>query len=190
MNRIGILALQGAFREHQLALRSLGLDPVEVRQPKHLDHLDGLIMPGGESTTFGIVAQTLGFIEPLRAFAEAKPTWGTCAGAIFMAKTISGQAPHLAVMDITIERNAFGRQIDSFVAPLRIVGIEGKPFEAVFIRAPIIRSVGSGVAVLSQLDDGRIVAAQQGHLLATSFHPELTADTRLHAYFLQLGPRG
>jgi 5'-phosphate synthase pdxT subunit len=189
MNRIGILALQGAFREHQLALRSLGLDPIEVRQPKHLDHLDGLIMPGGESTTFGIVAQTLGFIEPLRAFAQTNPTWGTCAGAIFMAKTIIGQAPHLAVMDITIERNAFGRQIDSFVAPLRIAGIEGKPFEAVFIRAPIIRSVGDGVTILSQLDDGRIVAAQQGHLLATSFHPELTADTRLHAYFLQLGHR-
>lgn len=183
MTTIGVLALQGDFLEHKQVLARLGMDAAEVRQVKHLDGLDGLIMPGGESTTFGIVARQLGLIEPLRDFIQTHPTWGTCAGAIFLAKAIVGQAPHLALMDITVERNAFGRQIDSFVAPLNIKGIEGDPYEAVFIRAPIIRSVGAGVEVLSALDDGRIVAARQGHMLATSFHPELTHDDRIHAYF-------
>jgi 5'-phosphate synthase pdxT subunit len=183
MTTIGVLALQGDFLEHKQVLARLGVDAAEVRQAKHLDGLDGLIMPGGESTTFGIVARQLGLIEPLRAFIQTHPTWGTCAGAIFLAKTIVGQEPHLALMDIIVERNAFGRQIDSFVAPLTITGVEGDPYQAVFIRAPIIRGVGAGVEVLSALEDGRIVAARQGHLLATSFHPELTHDDRIHAYF-------
>jgi 5'-phosphate synthase pdxT subunit len=181
---VGVLALQGDFLEHAQVLRKLDIDAVEVRQPKHLDGLDALIMPGGESTTFGIMARNLNLVEPLREFAATKPTWGTCAGAIFLAKTVVGQDAHLGLMDITIERNAFGRQIDSFVAPLTFDAIAGPPFEAVFIRAPIIRSVGPGVEVLARLEDGRIVAAEQGHLLATSFHPELTPDTRIHEYFL------
>jgi 5'-phosphate synthase pdxT subunit len=187
--RIGVLALQGDFLEHAQVLRRLGVEAVEVRQARHLEALDGLIMPGGESTTFGIVARHSGMIEPLHGFAQAHPTWGTCAGAIFLAKVVAGQDAHLGLMDITVERNAFGRQVDSFVAPLTIKGIAGAPFEAVFIRAPIIREAGPGVDVLCRLDDGRIVAAQQGHWLATSFHPELTSDDRVHEYFLRLVQR-
>lgn len=183
--KIGVLALQGDFLEHAQVLRSLDVEAVEVRQPQHLTGLSALIMPGGESTTFGIMARNLNMVEPLREFASKRPTWGTCAGAIFLAKTVVGQDAHLGLMDITIERNAFGRQIDSFVAPLTFNAIQGAPFQAVFIRAPIIQSVGPGVEVLARLDDGRIVAAEQGHLLATSFHPELTPDTRVHEYFLR-----
>ena len=189
MTRIGILALQGDFLEHKLPLHRLGVEAVEVRQTKHLDGLDGLIMPGGESTTFAIIAQRLGMIEPLRQFVRTRPTWGTCAGAIFLAKTVTGKASDqlsLGVMDITVRRNAFGRQIDSFVAPLTIYGIVGDPYQAVFIRAPIMETLDSKVEALATLADGRIVAAQQGHLLATSFHPELTDDDRVHALFLSM----
>jgi len=189
MTRIGVLALQGDFREHIHPLRRLGVEAVEVRQRKHLDGLDGLIMPGGESTTFAIVAQSLGMVEPLREFVRTHPTWGTCAGAIFLAKTVIGRAADqysLGAMDITVQRNAFGRQVDSFVAPLTIKGVEGDPYQAVFIRAPIIESVGSAVEVIATLADGRIVAAQQGHLLATSFHPELTPDDRIHGLFVKM----
>ncbi len=185
--KIGVLALQGAFIEHRKMLESLGAESVEVRLPAQLDDLDGLIIPGGESTTIGKLAVTYGLIEPLRQFAQTRPTWGTCAGMIFLAKDIGiDRQPILGVMDITVNRNAFGRQIDSFEAELPIQAIGALPFRAVFIRAPIVTSVGPEVTVLSQLDDARIVAAQQGHLLATAFHPELTGDARLHDYFLHI----
>src|SRR5450432_1401211 len=186
MTRIGVLALQGDFAEHAHMLHTIGVEPVEVRKPEQLMNLDGLIIPGGESTTIGKLANSAGLTEPLRAFAASHPTWGTCAGAIFLAKHIQSEAPHLDLMDITVARNAFGRQIDSFTQPLTIKGVEGGPFRAVFIRAPIITEVGPQAEVLSRLDDGTIVAAQQGHLLATSFHPELTEDDRMHRYFCDM----
>jgi 5'-phosphate synthase pdxT subunit len=188
--KVGILALQGAFIEHQKTLRRLGAETVQVRLPEHLDGLDGLIIPGGESTTIGKLATTYGLIEPLRAFVHEKPTWGTCAGMIFLAKELGhNQQPILGAMDITVDRNAFGRQIDSFEQDLQIVGLD-EPFHAVFIRAPVATETGEGVDVLARLEDGRIVAAQERHLLATAFHPELTDDDRLHAYFLELLKEG
>lgn len=187
MTTVGVLALQGAFIEHEQRLRDLGADPVEVRLPEDLSGLDGLIIPGGESTTIGKLATTFGLIEPLRNFAQAKPTWGTCAGLIFLARDIGiDRQPILGVMDVVVNRNAFGRQVDSFETELPIKGLEGEPFHAIFIRAPIITAAGPEVEVLAALDDGRIVAAQQAHLLATAFHPELTSDPRLHARFLNL----
>ncbi|GAB4545615.1 MAG: pyridoxal 5'-phosphate synthase glutaminase subunit PdxT [Anaerolineae bacterium] len=185
MLRIGVLALQGDFAEHASMLRQIHAEPVEVRKPEHLNGLRGLIMPGGESTAMRRLADRSGMFEPLREFVKSTPTWGTCAGAILLAKEIEGQEAHLAVMDMRVIRNAFGRQIDSFITTLTVQGLDD-PLRAVFIRAPIIASVAPHVQVLSKLDDGRIVAARQGHLLATSFHPELTPDTRLHAYFLQM----
>jgi pyridoxal 5'-phosphate synthase pdxT subunit len=185
--KIGVLALQGAFIEHEKMFRRLGAETVEVRLPEHLEELDGLVIPGGESTTIGKLATDYGLIEPLREFATHKPTWGTCAGMIFLAKDIGiDRQPVLGVMDITVNRNAFGRQIDSFEADLNISSLDGDPFHAVFIRAPVATAVGKGVDVLSKLDDKRIVAVQQGHLLATAFHPELTNDDRLHQYFLRM----
>ena len=182
--KIGVLALQGAFIEHIQMLAQLGIEAVEVRLPAHLAGLDGLIIPGGESTTIGKLADSYGLIEPLRRFAKAKPTWGTCAGMIFLAKDIGiDEQPILAAMDIRVNRNAFGRQIDSFETDLHIEGLGGEPFHAVFIRAPVVTQAGETVSVLARLDDGRIAAVRQGHLLATAFHPELTADLRLHAYF-------
>jgi len=189
--RIGVLALQGDFAEHIAMLRRLGVEAVEVRLAEQLEGLDGLIMPGGESTTFGKLAQDFGLIEPLRQFGRQKPLWGTCAGAIFLSKDAHRPQPLLELMDITVERNAFGRQVASFevdldVPALKTVSAEDLPFHAIFIRAPLIDSVGKGVEVLARLEDGRIVAAQQGHWLATSFHPELTGDLRFHQYFLRL----
>ncbi len=189
MKKVGVLALQGAFIEHEKMLRALGADVVQVRKPEQLEGLDGLIIPGGESTTIGKLATTYGLIDPLREFARAKPTWGTCAGMIFLAKDIGiDRQPILGVMDIKVNRNAFGRQIDSFETELAIPKVGDAPFHAVFIRAPIVTEVHQGVDVLSTLPDGRIVAAQQGHLLATAFHPELTGDSRLHRYFLGFIP--
>ncbi|HVO43683.1 MAG TPA: pyridoxal 5'-phosphate synthase glutaminase subunit PdxT [Aggregatilineales bacterium] len=190
MIRIGVLALQGDFAEHAAMLRKIGVEPVEVRKPQQLDGLDGLIIPGGESTTMRRLAASVGLMEPLRAFAVAHATWGTCAGAILLAKEVEGESMPLGVMNISVRRNAFGRQIDSFTQALSLEGLEGGPFQAVFIRAPIISSVGRGVRVLSSLDDGTIVAAQQGHLLATSFHPELTGDPRVHAMFVEMAKKG
>ncbi|MFN8452424.1 MAG: pyridoxal 5'-phosphate synthase glutaminase subunit PdxT [Anaerolineae bacterium] len=185
--KIGVLALQGAFIEHEKMLRSLGVEASEVRMPEQLESLDGLIMPGGESTTIGKLATAYGLIEPLRAFAQTKPTWGTCAGMIFLARDIGiDRQPILGVMNVRVNRNAFGRQIDSFEADLDIKPLGDPPFHAVFIRAPVVTEAGAGVDVLAQLGDGRIVAVQQGHLLATAFHPELTGDSRLHAYFVDL----
>lgn len=187
MTKIGVLALQGAFIEHEKMLRGLGVDVVQVRLPEQLNDLDGLIIPGGESTTIGRLATTFGLIEPLRAFATRKPTWGTCAGMIFLAKDIGiDRQPILGLMDIVVNRNAFGRQIDSFEADVDISVLGSEPFHAFFIRAPIATAVGEGVEVLAQLDEGRIVAVQQGHLLGTAFHPELTGDARMHAYFADM----
>ena len=183
---VGVLALQGAFVEHEKILRRLGVRPRQVRLPEDLNDLHGLIIPGGESTTIGKLAVDYGLVEPLRQFARSTPTWGTCAGMIFLAKDIGmDRQPILGVMDITVNRNAFGRQLDSFEADLTVQGLAGGPFHAVFIRAPIVTQTGANVEILAALDDGTIVAVQQGHLLATAFHPELTGDERLHEYFLK-----
>ncbi len=189
--RIGILALQGDFAEHCAVLRRLGVEAVEIRLPEQLQGVDRLIIPGGESTTFAKLAVSYGLLEPLRKFGEVKPIWGTCAGAIFISKDAHRNQPLLQLMDITVERNAFGRQVDSFETDLDVPALSkvdslDKPFHAVFIRAPLIESVEGDACALAKLADGRIVAAQQGHLLATAFHPELTDDDRFHRYFLQL----
>ena len=185
--KIGVLALQGAFIEHVKMLRLLDIEASEVRLPQQLEGLDGLIIPGGESTTIGKLATIYGLIEPLRQFAATKPTWGTCAGMIFLAKNIgTDEQPILGAMDIHVDRNAFGRQIDSFETDLIIEGLSGEPFHAVFIRAPIVTAAEAPVAILSRLDDGTIVAVRQAHLLATAFHPELTTDLRLHSYFCDI----
>ncbi len=187
--RIGVLALQGAFIEHINILRGLGVEAVEVRLPADLDGLDGLIIPGGESTTIGKLAEIYGLMEPLQHFAQKKPVWGTCAGMIFMAKDIGVDQPLLGVMDIVVERNAFGRQLDSFetLLPVPVLnhGLE-QPFPAVFIRAPRLVSANGEALVLATLEDGTAVAAKEGHWLATAFHPELTGDNRFHQYFLRM----
>lgn len=186
--KVGVLALQGAFIEHKKKLEDLGVEVVEVRLPRDLEGLDGLIIPGGESTTIGKLAVEYGLVEPLKDFARARPVWGTCAGMIFMARDIGLRQPLLGLMDISVERNAFGRQVDSFETGLQIKGLNGKgPFPAIFIRAPRIARVNDeDVQVLARLEDGTAVAAQQGHWLVTSFHPELSDDDRLHRYFLDL----
>lgn len=188
--KIGVLAVQGAFVEHEQVLRRLGVKPVEVRLPEHLEGLDGLIIPGGESTTIGRVAQRWGLLDPIRGLARSgRPVWGTCAGMILLAKEVvdgvPGQ-PLLGLMDVTVRRNAFGRQVDSFETDLDVPALGGQPFRAVFIRAPLIERIGPGVQALAQLEDGTVVAVQEGNLLATAFHPELTEDDRFHRYFLGL----
>ncbi len=189
--KIGVLALQGDFAEHISMLKRLGVETAEVRLPEHLNDLEGLILPGGESTTVAKLAVAFGLMEPLRAFGREKAIWGTCAGAIFLSKDAKRDQPLLGLMDIVVERNAFGRQVDSFEVDLDIPELKAatgnqQPYHAVFIRAPLIESVFGRARILSQLPDGRIVAALQGKLLATSFHPELTPDTRFHEYFLSL----
>ncbi len=190
--KIGILALQGDFAEHNAVLERLGVDSHQVRLPGHLKGLDGLIIPGGESTTIGKLAQAYDLIQPMRDFAAQHAVWGTCAGAILLSKDARRQQPLLELMDITVERNAFGRQVASFETDLDVpvlVDIDppnNGPFHAVFIRAPLIESIHGSAETLATLPDGRIVAAQQGSLLATVFHPELTPDDRFHRYFLRL----
>jgi 5'-phosphate synthase pdxT subunit len=189
--KIGVLAIQGDFAEHVAMLRRLGVAAVEVRLPLHLEGLNGLILPGGESTTIGKLAVDFGLIDPLRDFSRSQAIWGTCAGAIFLSRDARRRQPLLNIMDITVQRNAFGRQVDSFEADLEIEALNlatgsSTPYHAIFIRAPIIDSVFGEARVLSALPDGRIVAAQQGKILATSFHPELTSDTRFHEFFLTL----
>jgi len=189
--KIGVLALQGGFAEHQAVLEALGVEVAQVRLPQHLAGLDGLIIPGGESTTIGRLAVDFDLMQPLRLFGREHAIWGTCAGAIFLSKNAGREQPLLGLMDITIARNAFGRQAESFEADLDVPALLqvdplDRPFHTVFIRAPLIESVGQGVEIFAQLEDGRIVAARQGHLLATSFHPELTGDDRFHRYFLEL----
>lgn len=189
--KIGVLALQGDFAEHVAILKSLGAEAAEVRLPEQLSDLDGLIIPGGESTTIGKLAVHYGLMEPLREFGKTKAIWGTCAGAIFLSKDAHRDQPLLNLMDITVERNAFGSQVDSFeidldIPALRKVDPTTRCYHAVFIRAPLIESVNGDTAVLAAFPDGRIVAAQQDRWLATAFHPELTADTRFHRYFMTL----
>ena len=187
--KFGVLALQGAFREHIQMLRGMDVDAIEVRLPEQLDQVEGLIIPGGESTTIGKIATQYGLIEPIRNMvAQGKPVWGTCAGMIVLAKDVGMRQPLVGVMDVTVKRNAFGRQVNSFETDLNIPEIKNGdqiPFHAIFIRAPLIDSVGEGVQVLAQLENGTIVAARQGNLLVTSFHPELTRDARFHEFFLK-----
>ena len=186
--KLGVLALQGDFAEHQLVLERLGQDTCQVRLPPQLEALDGLIIPGGESTTFSRLMD-LYELKPTIAHMAARgvPIWGTCAGMIIMARGITENGPTpMGLLDIQVERNGFGRQVDSFEVdlPVRHLGAEALP--AVFIRAPLIVQVGPEVEVLAALPDGRPVAVRQKNLLATSFHPELTTDTRFHRYFLDM----
>jgi 5'-phosphate synthase pdxT subunit len=188
MTRIGVLALQGDFAEHASVLRRLGSEAQEVRRPEDLSGLDGLIIPGGESTTVSRLMAEYGLAEPLRRLTQDSfPVWGTCAGMIVLARQASDLAwPTLGALDIAVRRNAFGRQVDSFETDLPVPSLGAAPFHAVFIRAPAVEEVGDGVEVLATLDDGRVVAVRQGNALATAFHPELTADDRFHRYFLEL----
>jgi pyridoxal 5'-phosphate synthase pdxT subunit len=191
MTTVGVLALQGDFAEHAHCLRQAGAEAREVRLPEHLAGLDGIIIPGGESTTIARLLEAYDLNAPLlRMAAEGLPIWGTCAGAIILAKRAPGlDRPNLALMDIGVQRNAFGRQIDSFEVDLSVPALGSAPFHAVFIRAPVITDAGPGVDVLARLDDGRIVAAESGNLLATSFHPELADDLRFHRHFLEMAER-
>ncbi len=187
--RIGVLALQGDFAEHVAVLTALGVNTSEVRLPSHLEGLAGLIVPGGESTTIGKLAVQYGLMNPLREFGQSRAMWGTCAGAIFLSKDAHRAQPLLNLMNITVARNAFGSQIDSFetnlyVAALSLVDPVFRPFRGIFIRAPLIDSVAGEAHVLASLPGHRIVAVQERHLLATSFHPELASDDRFHRYFL------
>ena len=185
MKRIGVLAQQGAFVEHVAMLRRLGVEAVAIRLPEELEGLDGLIIPGGESTSIGKLIRDYDLLEPLRRLAEqGLPIMGTCAGMILLAKRVSGlNLEPLGVMDINVKRNAFGRQVDSFETDLDIPAIGAPPFHAVFIRAPYIERVGDGVDTLAWLPNGIGVAARQGNMVALAFHPELTNDLRLHDYF-------
>jgi 5'-phosphate synthase pdxT subunit len=192
--RIGVLALQGDVREHLAALRAAGADAVAVRRPEELADLDGLVLPGGESTTIAKLADRFGLLEPLRkALGSGLPAYGSCAGMILLADRIldaPADQETLGGLDVTVRRNAFGRQVDSFETEVALDGIDGGPLHAVFIRAPWVEAAGEGVQVLGRVEggaaDGKIVAVRQGNLLATSFHPELTGDPRVHALFVDL----
>ena len=189
--KIGVLALQGDFIEHQHILENLSVQVSQVRKGEQLQDLDGLVIPGGESTTIGKLATDFGLMDPLREFARKKAVWGTCAGSIFLSRDARRKQPLLGLMDIQVERNAFGRQVDSFEIDIEVPALAGvdeqnPPFHAIFIRAPLIESVGENAEALASLPDGRIVAARQGRWLATSFHPELTGDDRFHRYFLEM----
>ncbi len=188
MPTIGVLAIQGDFQEHRKALHRLGVNAPEVRLPHQLEGLDGLIIPGGESTTIVQLIDIYGFREVLTEMVHSgMPLWGTCAGMIVLAGRLTDNRPEpLHLMDIEVSRNAFGRQLDSFEAAIDIDEMEGPPFQAVFIRAPVIRRVGEGVRVLAALGDGRPVAARQDRVLATAFHPELTGDSRFHQLFVSI----
>ena len=192
MATVGVLALQGAFIEHVHKLRSLGVEAREVRLPADLEGVDALIIPGGESTTIGKLIDRFALREPiLRLAAEGKPIWGTCAGMILLAREVdpdtqAREQPLLGLMDVVIRRNAFGSQLDSFETTLDIPILGDEPVPVVFIRAPIVSSIGPGVEVLARLPDGRPVAVRQGNLVATAFHPELTGDNRFHAWFAAL----
>lgn len=188
MPKIGVLAIQGDFLEHRQALARLGVDAPEIRLPHQLEDIDGLIIPGGESTTIAQLIDIYGFREALRERArQGMAVWGTCAGMIVIADRLTDARPEpLRLMDIEVSRNAFGRQVDSFEADLEFQDIEGAPFHCVFIRAPVVNRVGAAVRTLAALDDGRPVAVRQGRLLATAFHPELTADSRIHELFARM----
>jgi 5'-phosphate synthase pdxT subunit len=186
--RIGVLALQGGVAEHVAMLRQLGAEPVEVRLPMHLEGLDGIILPGGESTTIGKLLIKAGLLAPLRdRLRQGMPAYGTCAGMILLARDLGDvRQPGLELMDIRVRRNAFGSQLDSFETELAVAGLPDPPFHAIFIRAPVIELLGDTVLPLAHLPDGTPVAARQGHLLASAFHPELGDDPRFHALFLDM----
>ena len=186
--KIGVLAVQGDFAEHLASLRKLGVDGQEVRLPEHLEGLDGLIIPGGESTTLGRLMSIYHLREPIVQMArQGKSIWGTCAGMIMMAQEISEEDPvPLQLVDIGVHRNAFGRQVDSFEQELEISGFDHVPYHGIFIRSPVINRVGPDVTVLAALSEDQPVAVRQGAMLATAFHPELTNDTRFHRLFLDL----
>ncbi|GIM87772.1 pyridoxal 5'-phosphate synthase glutaminase subunit PdxT [Salinispora arenicola] len=191
---IGVLALQGDVREHTAALAAAGADARPVRRPGELDLVDGLVIPGGESTTISRLADVFELREPIdKRIADGMPVYGSCAGMIMLASEVLDGRPDqraFAGIEMTVRRNAFGRQVHSFEAPVSVAGIDGGPFHVLFIRAPWVERVGQGVEVLGTVTEGpaagRIVAVRQGNLLATSFHPELTGDRRLHAYFADL----
>lgn len=186
--RIGVLALQGAFREHRCVLDVLGVETTEVRRPRDLQGIDGLVIPGGESTTIRALMQDYGLTPVLHdRIVDGLPVLGTCAGMIVLAKRVDGaQIPGLDALDVDVRRNAFGRQVDSFETDLDIPAVGDRPFHAVFIRAPVVEAVGPNVNVLARLEDQRVVGVQEGAVIGVAFHPELTDDTRLHRYFLQL----
>jgi 5'-phosphate synthase pdxT subunit len=187
--RVGVLALQGDFREHLAVLRGLGADAIPVRRPEELADIGGLVIPGGESSVMDKLSRAFGLAEPLkRAIADGMPVYGTCAGLIMLADTvidaIRGQES-LGGLDVAVRRNAFGSQLDSFETDLDIPAVGAEPMHAVFIRAPIVETLGEKATALASLDDGRIVAVEQGNLIGTSFHPEVTNDLRFHEYFLR-----
>jgi pyridoxal 5'-phosphate synthase pdxT subunit len=186
--KIGVLASQGAFIEHITILKQLDTEAVPVRLPGELRGLDGLIIPGGESTTISLLMNAYDLMEKIGSLVRAGlPLFGTCAGMIMMAKHISGNgSPSLELMDIRVKRNAFGRQVDSFETEIQIPVLGELPFPAVFIRAPVIEHCAKGVETIARLNDGKIVAAREGKMLAAAFHPELTNDTRFHKYFLDI----
>ena len=186
--RIGVLASQGAFAEHIATLRQMEIEALPVRLPRELTGLDGLIIPGGESTSIGQLMQDYNLLNEIKNMAEnGLPIFGTCAGMILLAnKTSDSDIKPLGIMDITVRRNAFGRQKDSFETELSIPSLGEKPFPGIFIRAPVIEQANSGVEILARLADGTTVAARQGKLLASAFHPELTSDLRFHQYFLDI----
>lgn len=184
--KIGVLALQGSVEEHLVCLRSLGVEAAAVKRPVEIAAVDGMILPGGESTTIGKLIRDFGLFEPLKTrITGGMPVWGTCAGLILLAKQIIGEVPHLAAMDIVARRNAYGRQMDSFKTTAAIPAFGKNPVSLVFIRAPYIESVGKGTAVLCELD-GHIVAAREKNMLVTAFHPELTEDRQVYRYFLDM----
>jgi 5'-phosphate synthase pdxT subunit len=187
--KIGVLAAQGAFAEHIAILRQLEVEAMPVRLPRQLEGLDGLIIPGGESTSIGRLIQDYRLADEVKGLVRhGLPVFGTCAGLILLASSIhpDGKVVPLGLMDITVKRNAFGRQVDSFETEIQIPALGEKPFPGVFIRAPAIEQVNSGVEIIARLADGTGVAARQDRLLACAFHPELTEDTRLHRYFLDI----
>ncbi|MGH2814956.1 MAG: pyridoxal 5'-phosphate synthase glutaminase subunit PdxT [Actinomycetota bacterium] len=185
--RVGVLAYQGDVREHLAALEAVGAAPVEVRRVEELDAVDGLVIPGGESTVIGKLADRYGLLEPLRRrVAAGLPTFGTCAGLIFLAREVEGPPQHLlGVLDVRVRRNAFGRQVASFEAEVDVKGVDGGPVSGAFIRAPWVADAGPEVEVLAEVE-GKVVAVRQGNLLATAFHPELTGEVRLHRWLVDL----
>ena len=188
MPNVGILAIQGDVIEHRHALERIGAETTEIRLPDQLDGVDGLIIPGGESTTIVQLIDIYNLRDVIRNKVKSGlPTWGTCAGMIVLADRLTDRRPDpLRLMNIDVSRNAFGRQVDSFEQDLEIDGVDGPPFRAVFIRAPVVNSAGPGTRILARLDDGRPVAVRQGGMLATSFHPELTDDSRVHQLFVRM----
>jgi 5'-phosphate synthase pdxT subunit len=190
--RVGVLAVQGAVREHVNAIREVGADPVEVRLPRDLVDLDALILPGGESTTMRRLIDAYGLREPILSLARGgAPLLGTCAGMILLAERLAdGEAPYFGLLDIEVRRNGYGRQLDSFEADLEVTSLDDGPLHGVFIRAPLVSDVGPDAEVLARNPDGAPVAVRQGRVLATAFHPELTADRRMHRLLLEMIGRG